>query len=235
MEQLPPARAKSVVRELGWCDGGLYLVSRMLERVTQGRVRLLKYYFVAQPVRLRPSAASGERDNLVIVKVDATHPIVLRLPRPPEVIQKRFRDGAHCFVALRAEEFAGFLWLQHGRYDEDEVRCIYYPLPADRAVWDYDVYVDPGFRLTRTFMRLWDAAHGYLSGEGYRWTMSRISAFNKHSLSSHQRLGAVFLGSGLFLVIARVQVSFFTALPFVHVSLGGNSAPELKLRVSGGG
>ena len=220
------------VRELGWSNGCLYLFSRVLEKGTCGRVKLYKYYFVAQPVNLDTRTTQAGGRGLSVIKADFSHPIVRRFPRPPEVIEQRFRDGAICFVVLRGEEFGGFLWLQEGQYREDEVRCIYRPLPSDLAVWDYDVYVEPRFRLTRCFTRLWEAAHAYLRAKGYRWTMSRISGFNRQSLLSHERLGATFLGSGIFLTIAGLQLALLTTRPFFHLSLSPSSAPELRFRGS---
>jgi len=225
-------RLSAFVLEHGLCNGALYLFARLLGRVSKQHIRLLKYYFVAQPVasEIKAPAAGG---TLNVVQVDATHPVTQAFPRPPEVIARRFRDGARCFVAFRGNEFAGFLWLQEGRYIEDEVRCIYCPTPKHLAAWDYDVYVEPQFRLSRTFARLWESAHEYLRERGYKWTMSRISAFNRQSLASHQKLGAVVLGSGVFLVIARWQIGFFSMRPFVHVSLTKHTVPKIALRTTG--
>jgi hypothetical protein len=58
--------------------------------------------------------------------------------------------------------------------------------PSGKAVWDFDVYVVPAYRLGYTFLKLWDTANAHLRSLGVRWTLSRISAFNAGSLSSQQ-------------------------------------------------
>ena len=40
----------SIFRELGWADGALYLAGRALEKASARRLRIIKYYLVAQPI-----------------------------------------------------------------------------------------------------------------------------------------------------------------------------------------
>lgn len=220
--------AREAVAGMGLVNGSMYLVGRALEKVTGGRGRLVKYHFVAQPVKAEPLAKGVPGGHFQIGLVDANDPIVAAFPRPPEVIRWRFRSGARCFVATQRGEFVGFLWLSLGRYEEDEVRCTYLLTPPDRNAWDFDVYVIPAARMGRTFARLWDAANEYMRARDIDWTISRISGFNVQSLRSHQRLGAQLLGTGLFLCLGRWQISFFSQRPFIHISLG-SARPLLRL------
>ena len=222
------------VRALGWWNGTLYLVGRILSRLTRGTCFLVKYEIVAQPVRAQPvlSRASG---NVEVRRVGPEATVVRSFPRPPKVIGWRFANGGVPFVATKHDEFAGFLWLHERPYEEDEVRCLFRPLPSNEAVWDYDVYVVPTHRLGRTFVRLWDAAHSYLRERGVRWTLSRISAFNAESLSAHTRLGAQRIASATFVALGPIQLSLFTRRPFVHVSATSVRRPTLDLDVPGDG
>ena len=139
--------------------------------------------------------------------------------------------GAHCFVAESNGTFAGFLWLQENSYEEDEVRCLFVPTPANRSVWDFDVYVDPEFRLGRAFARLWDAADKYLQSRCFAWTTSRISAFNIMSLKSHAALGAVSVGWVVFLVAGSFQMTVSPGAPYLHMSFARTSRPTIQVRV----
>jgi len=59
--------------------------------------------------------------------------------------------------------------------------------------------------------------------------MSRISAFNKGSLTSHQKLGTRLLGSALFFVIGSRQLMLATVSPFIHVSMKRNNVPTIRV------
>lgn len=224
---MPFQRIRNTYDQLGALDGSLYYLSLLLNRGSLGHARLVRYYLVAQPIHgaaaCRPSAKNP------IVELTPDDPLIPRFPRPQEVIARRMRDKAQCFVARSGDEFTGFLWLAYGAYDEDEVRCRYELADSDACVWDYDVHVEPKHRIGRTFARLWDAANAHLSARGIRWSMSRISAFNPTSLAAHGRLGIDRLCSATFLCIGPLQLSFISAAPWFHVSLSADSRPILSL------
>ncbi len=216
----------AAIAEMGWRNGLLYLASRALEVLTGRRCRIFRYDFVAQPVPAGPAAAPRSASTRIQVReVASQDPIVQSFPRPAAVISARFAHGARCFVALRQEVFVGYLWIQEGDYMEDEVRCRYQLAPPGAAVWDFDVYVTPEMRLSRAFALLWSAANAYLRSRGFKWSMSRISGFNPHSLASHRRMGIVRLASGTFLVAGRLQVSMLTCAPFLHIGMRDSQFP----------
>jgi GNAT superfamily N-acetyltransferase len=157
---------------------------------------------------------------------------ILRIvARPPEVIARRLRDGALCFVAERDGEAVGYIWLKLDRYEEDEVRCEYRLHPAGRAAWDFDAFIVPKSRMTRAFMQLWEAAFERLRELGCRWSASRISAFNPGSLNSQRRLGAILLHTGVFLAFGPVQFTLLSCRPFVHLAFNRRSRPTIVLRL----
>jgi hypothetical protein len=222
-------RLKNVYRELGMVEGTLYLATNVLRRVSAGRAYIIRYHLVAQPVPQGSSTLVNASAKSVIRHVTKDDPIVATFPRPPAVIAKRFADGATCLVAEVGGRFAGFLWLAHKAYEEDEVRCRYELVPAEQCAWDYDVYVEPDFRIGRTFSRLWTAANTHLAEQGVRWSLSRISAFNPTSLAAHKRLGIRRIDSATFIVLGRWQISLLGQPPFLHVS-GSSRRPILQLR-----
>jgi hypothetical protein len=221
-------KIREPLKLFGWVDGGLYLAATVLANISRGRCGLLKYYFVAQPVAPEPLAVRGAAD-VVIRLVPQSDPLLSKFPRPPAVIRARYAQGACCFAACKNQEFIGYAWVVFGRYQEDEVRCLFLPSPPDKAAWDFDVYVEPKYRIGRAFLRLWDAVNCYLRERGYQWTLSRISAFNRHSLTSHGRLGSVRLGSAVFLRLGPAQLTFSSCKPRVHVSLSQRTYPTLRL------
>ena len=222
--------ARTKVGRLGWLDGGLLLLARFFQITTGNRVRLVRYYLVAQPVpEVAPAALArtGSNNHAGLVGPDAA--IVAQFPRPAEIIAKRFRDQQLCFTTQVGDRFAGYLWLALPGYEEDEVRCRYLFADPDQSAWDFDVYVAPEFRIGRAFTRLWNAANQHMHSRGIRWTFSRISAFSGRSLASHTRMGARKLFSATFLCVGPVQLSVLGASPYLHLSLSRTSRPTLKL------
>lgn len=216
--------------QLGWIEAIHYFVARAVSRISRRRVRIVRYHLVAQPVPGDAAAACRPSAKNPVEFVDADDPIVAEFPRPPSVIAKRFADGGKCLVAHAGERFAGYLWLAHGHYDEDMVRCRYAFAAPEISAWDYDVYVAPDFRVGRTFARLWDTANEHLRAEGVRWSFSRIEAVNPQSLNAHRRLGVRKLFSATFICIGPLQLTVAGNAPYLHLSLSDRARPTLRLK-----
>ncbi len=225
---------RDAIRRLGWVNAWLYSIAYALSRTFGDRVRLTKYDFVAQPVVAFPRVVPRASDAIRIWRITPDDPIVEQFPRPADVIARRFAQGAVCFVARAQQQFAGYIWLQRTPYDEDEVRCLYIPLPKSTSAWDFDVYVAPAFRMGRCFLKLWDAANAHLLEQGVEWTLSRIDAFNVRSFKAHARLGVRKLGGGVFLSIGNAQLAILSLSPFLHLSLDARSRPVLRLKSPAG-
>ncbi len=229
VQQLRQSRLGRLHRQLGGVNLLLYLVDRGLQAISGGRARLIRYHILAQPIgagvaaRLRPDP----RTRLEMVPQDDA--LLAAFPRPVAVIAARYAQGGHCLAATVDGAFAGYLWWQRDRYEEDEVRCSFVLRDPARCVWDYDLYVEPRLRLGRTMARLWQAADERLAAQGVRWSLSRISAFNPGSLTAHARLGTVHCESASFVVIGGLQLALLAQLPYLHLSLRGGARPQLKL------
>lgn len=220
---------RRTVATLGFGNGLLYLVSRALMRASAGSVRLLRYRFVAQPIGADALGTLRADPHTVVQSSGSDSTLVAAFPRPPHVIARRYASGAECFTAEVRGSFAGFIWFQRGAYDEDEVRCRYVLDDPQRSVWDFDVHVEPPFRLGRTLARLWHAVDAHLAAQGVQWSFSRISAFNAASMAAHARLGTVDCGSATFVCIGPLQLSLLSIRPFVHLSLSCRQCPAIRL------
>jgi hypothetical protein len=217
---------KQTCGEIGRKEAVLYYLSEILLRASGRHARLIRYYLVAQPV---PEASLPPRadPNTEIRQVFPGDPVLDDFPRASDIVATRFARGDICLAAINKGTFAGFLWLAFGAYDEDEVRCRY-ELAGHDLSWDYDIHIEPRYRMGRTFLRLWDAANQLLRQRSVNWSISRISAFNPASLNSHARLGTRQLGTATFIVLGPVQISFTDGhLP--HLSFRHATVPHLRL------
>lgn len=214
---------------LGWKDGVLLICKRIVERGSRGKARLIKYRLVGQPIRSAPWLSGRRGATLTVRPVPSDDPVLASLPRPQAVHAERFAQGAECLVAFRGDAPVGFLWFLVGDYQEDEVRCRFRPLPADRTAWDFDVHVAPEHRLSPAFLRLWDAANEILRARSVRWTLSRIDAFNPASLRAHASLGARPLGWLVFLVIGPMQLTLGSQRPRFHLGWKQRSGPLVEV------
>lgn len=222
-------RVARALRLLGPLDGSLYMTDRVLAQLSRGRIRLVKYRLVAQPLLAEPAIRVRASSGTNTEPASSGHPSTAHFPRPAHVIATRYASGAKCLVASVKGEFAGYLWWQRQHYDEDEVRCRFLLEQPDISAWDFDVYVEPRYRLGRVLALLWQDASLRMRAEGVRWSFSRISAFNAESLASHARLGAALRATALFIVIGPIQISLFNCRPFIHLSIHTGSRPLLRL------
>ena len=220
---------RRVFRRVGARHTLAYLLSRLLSAASGDRVRLVKYLIVAQPIGAGALDAVKPDRSTEIVQAGPQSELARYFPRPDAVIRRRFASGASCYCALVKKEFAGFLWILADRYEEDEVRCTYVLEAPQQSVWDFDVYIEPKFRLSRTLARLWHAVDARLNERGVRWSFSRISAFNAESLAAHAKLGIIECQSATFLVIGQFQLSFLSQRPYVHASFSACRRPAIRL------
>jgi hypothetical protein len=213
---------------MGRVDALFYVGSRLAHRLTGGRLRIVRYYFTSQPIS--PTQRSNHSGSFALQWASASCPYFTQIDRPPEIIAARFAQGARCLVAItRDAELAGFLWFVVGPYDEDEVRARFIPEPEGKAAWDFDVAIQPRFRMGRLFSYLWLRAGSELAARGVTHTVSRISAFNPASLAAHRRLGAQVVGRALFVCVGRFQLMKASMPPRWHVSWREPQRPILRI------
>src|SRR5437870_8914756 len=67
---------QAVIRDMGWHDGALYLLSRALEVISRHHFALRKYYFVSQPVGDDPLLPPRRGSQFRLQWIDQNHPLV---------------------------------------------------------------------------------------------------------------------------------------------------------------
>lgn len=220
---------RATAAAIGRGNALLYAVSRALAALSGGRARVVKYYFVAQP--LAPQAAGSVRPGRFAIDWALPgSPLFTQVARPAAVLDARYAQGARCLAAtVDGTRLAGFLWFVTGPYDEDEVRARFVPGPPGETAWDFDVTILPDFRMSRLFALLWGRAAAEMLALGVRSTCSRISAFNAASLASHRRLGARTLGSATFVCVGRLEFMASTLGPQYRLSWREDQRPVLSI------
>jgi hypothetical protein len=224
-----PRRLHALGAEFGATVACLYIVHRLVTRLSGGRARLVPYAFYAQPIGSGLLAAVRDDPNTSVEAASISDPVCVTFPRPASVVRQRYDRGARCYVARVKGSFGGYIWISRDRHLEDEVRCEYLLSEPSCSAWDFDVYVEPRLRLGRTLARLWKHVDEALTSEGLRWSFSRISMFNSRSLRAHERLGAVRIGSAVFVVLGPMQLSILSARPYVHASWRPSPGPTIHL------
>lgn len=224
------SKFRDLSNELGFINALYWIVNRLFDRA-HIPIRILRYYFIAQPVA--PGAMlPARRGRSIEIRMLQPHDSALKdLPLDDAVLMYRFGQNAVCFGAFQDNSIVGCLWVCLATYNEDEVRCRYMLEPAKNTAWDFDVYVTPAARGGFAFLKLWDAANAYLRERNVDWSLSRISAFNPVSLRSHDNFGARRLASALFLRVGQLQLLLSSLKPFVHLSFLPNQVPKLSLSV----
>ena len=223
----PLAKFRQAARSFGRANACLLAASRLLDLLFGQRVRIFKYYFMAQPIA-GMGTARPRGGTFDLRWVHDGWPLFSQIERPSSVISARFAQGARCLAAVTNEsELAGFLWFTVGPYEEDEVRARFCPEPSGASAWDFDVWVLPRYRMGRLLSYLWGVAGAQLTAEGVGQTVSRISAFNAESLASHRRMGGRVVGEAVFFCAGRWQLTKCSLAPKWHLSWREDQRPEI--------
>lgn len=220
----------AAIKELGWTGTLVHSINRLAAKLGMRQACLVKYLITRQEVVALGEQTLGRVRGIEVRELLCDDPLCQQLGRPNEVIQARFAQGGHCYAAFRKGELAGFMWLNFGQYQEDEVRCTFILSPAEESAWDYDVFVFPQHRLSFTFLRLWEHANEAMAVRGVKTCYSRIAYYNVASLASHGKLGSHVIGSVYFLRLGRMQLSWsLNFRPHIAFSADAGAFPQLLI------
>lgn len=221
---------RKTVASIGWIDSCWYALDYALQGVSR-HAAAHKYYIVAQPTTRAQRLGAGHGQSIQTREIFSDDPCIAQFPRSPDVIAKRFAQGARCYGAFSDNQLAGIIWLQAGEYFEDEIRGHFRWVPQRDAVWSFDVYVAPEHRIGMTFIKLWQDTEARLHDQGIRYTIGRISAFNVRSRASHQRMGWHEVGQCVFIVLGKWQWMLSSQRPYIHFSASSKNVPSLEFKL----
>lgn len=211
------------IHEHGWRVGAALCVHRFLWYLSP-RCGLYWYRFYRQPLQVGHCLRAS---RLIQYQWMTFYDERLeQLPRPAVTLRERFQQNVQCLAVTKEQELVACAWFGFEKFEEDEVRCMYL-LPSN-AVWDFDIFVFPKYRIGRIFFRTWEEASRRLSSKGYTHSFSRISLYNRNSILSHEKLGSLPLGEALFVKLGRSQVMFSSLRPYISVSMA--QPPQIDFR-----
>lgn len=218
------SRYTAFFRKHGLAVGTALAAHRLISKLG-GQSGVYWYRFYKQPLDTAMNARTSGK--LEFRWLEKHEDLLAQLPRPLPNLKARFEQDVQCLVAVKQEQLVACAWFGFGEFEEDEVRCTYV-LPA-AAVWDFDIYVFPKYRIGRVFLQTWQEANHALSRRGYSCSLSRISAYNMHSIRSHEKLGAKKVGSALFLRVGRAQIMITSRRPHFSLSFSKKRSPRIDL------
>ena len=219
---------KNNINELGLPVTICYSIHRLLSKLSS-KSGVYLYHLYEQPFNHK-NTQSVKPNSLYFCWSEEFTAEHLLLPRPVDVLKERFNQNSKCLMVKNKEDFAGCIWFGLNNYIEDEVKCVFCFDSEQQYVWDYDVFIEPKYRMSRVFFKMWSYAESALVSQGYRATLSRISAYNIRSINSHIRLGAQDIGWACFLNIFGMQLMVSKFKPFVHLSFGKSNHVYLKIK-----
>lgn len=222
------ARLFGPIREFGPLAGMLYLLDRLLSRVS-AHLGIRAYEFMVQPIVDRPLVPERFVRSITIREIPYGSNDMKRMPIRPDVLQSRVAQQATCLGAYQRDHMIGYLWFCAPEYQEDEVRCTYVVAPASHSVFDFDLYIFPEHRMGLAFAGIWNGVNEYLHGRNVRYTFSRLTRFNLASRRAHAHLGWKRIGRAVFLVAWNLEFMIATIRPFISVTTNPNRRARLRL------
>jgi hypothetical protein len=219
----------ALFKEFGFFAGLLYISDRFLANISP-HLRLYFYEIMVQPIHKESLIPARLTKNLEIREIKRGDPEVELMPARADIKEARFEQNAVCLGAFQKGKFIGYMWFCSYAYEEDEVRCSFLLSPVDEAVFDFDFYLFPEYRMGLGFIGMWSGANKFLSDRGIKYTFSRLTRTNIASRRAHSHLGWKCVGQTLFLQAWRLQFMAATIFPYFHLSFGKSRRVQLKLR-----
>jgi len=222
------AKLSSPFKEFGCFAGLIYAVDRLFQRLSPN-LRLYFYELLVQPIPEKPLLPSGLSRALEMRQIASGAPEIALMPARPEIKESRFKQNGICLGAFQKSQFIGHIWFCFNAYDEDEVRCRFILPEGNQAVFDFDIFLFPEYRMGLGFVGIWNGANEFLRRRGIKCSFSRLTRFNLASRRAHMQLGARRVGRVFVLRAWPVEFMVATVAPYMHLSLRKQDRVCLKL------
>ncbi len=232
---LPSMLAKliSPFQEFGYFAGLLYAVDRAFQRLSPN-LRLYFYELLVQPIPEIPLLPARLSRAIEMREIVVGDPEIARMPARADIKESRFKQNAICLGAFQKNQLIGCIWFCFHAYEEDEVRCTFALPEGNQAVFDFDLYLFPDYRMGLGFVGIWNGANEFLRSHGIQFSFSRLTRFNLASRRAHMQLGAQRVGRVFVLRLWQVEFMVATVAPYAHLSLSKRDRVRLKLHPSAG-
>lgn len=213
----------------GFRDGALYLVHRLLQRVSSS-CGLFVYDVTAQSVTAKPLLPERWARNLRCAEIPLGHPDIAAMPAREDIKVQRFAQGAICLGVYRGDQLLGYIWYCFGGYDEDEVRFRYELTDRRRTVFDFDLYILPEHRMGIGFAAVLHFANQYLRSKGVDYSFSRLTRFNLASRRSHSHVGLATVASTYCLQLGPLEMAVSSISP--HFAMTSSKSRRISFKLS---
>lgn len=179
---------------------------------------LFCYELMVQPINDKNLLPERMKKQFEFREIKQDDPCLSVMPRPPEIIEFRFKQDAICLGLFKNDKLIGYIWFCFGKYVEDEVRCIYILKPEKASVFDFDLYIFPEHRLGLGFSVIWDEANKFLRTQGIHQTFSRLTLSNIASKRAHNHFGWKLCCRALCLKAWDTQIMLTSVSPYIGFS-----------------
>jgi GNAT superfamily N-acetyltransferase len=164
----------------------------VLDRLARRGLVIYPYYFVYEPVRVRPELERLDEGLEFRELGSSDAPLIATLPERPrhEAKVRSLMDHATCIAALERNQLVAYSW-----YTRDKLRGLagadpMAALPADCA-YLFDMFVCRSVRGRNVAAVLRNHVHRRLAAQGIRHACSISLAFNQSTRRFKAKLGAV--------------------------------------------
>ena len=223
------AKLMNPFSDFGFFAGLLYVLDQVLRRLSPN-LRLYFYELLVQPIPEGPLLPTRLSRALEIREIAPGDPEIARMPARPDIKELRFKQNAICLGAFQKNQCIGHIWFCFHAYEEDEVRCTFVLPEGNQAVFDFDLYVFPEYRMGLGFAGIWNGANEFLRSRGVKCSFSRLTRFNLASRRAHQQLGAQRVGRLFALQTWHVELMVATVSPYLHLSMGDRDRVRVTFR-----
>ncbi|OGW50301.1 MAG: hypothetical protein A2078_10790 [Nitrospirae bacterium GWC2_57_9] len=114
-----------------------------------------------------------------------------------EIFRQRFGAGDHCAVAVAGSRIIGYEWFTSKRFHEEQ-RYLYPLSVPDDAIYAYDAFILPEFRISGVWVRFKKHLAEQMRELGRQRIITLIDSHNALSLKTHVRFGFTVYKSVLF-------------------------------------
>lgn len=218
-----------IARELGFGNAVLYVINRIGERLLGGRFSVFKIHFVVHVLPETAAAPRVRKGRMDIRHLRTDEAVAAGISFPEPLIESRMADEAWCVAAFMDDRVVGYRWMQLTPHRDEELRCRFVPEPAGRVAWCWNFYIDPKYRGTRVFTRLWDETFVLVRKLGAKGTVSWGSALTPRLLAAESKLGAKEIGRALIWRLGPWQLLIGNLPPRIHFSVHDGACPSIRL------